>query len=248
VIDAHAHLDACEPDPEELVERARAAGIERIVSIGTTIGSCRETLGIAERHEEVFAVLGIHPHEAGGPDADRLAELETMLSSPRAVAVGEIGLDYFRDRAPRAAQRALFAAQLELAERTGKPVVIHSRDADGDTRAALEAFPGTIVLHCFSSPGLLPWALERGCYVSFAGNVTYPSAGNLREAARLVPGERLLIETDSPFLAPQPERGRPNEPAFLVHTLAALAETRGDHASGLAERTAASARAAFSLP
>ena len=248
MIDAHAHLDACEPGAEELIGRAQAAGVETIVSVGTDIDSCRETLAVAERHEEVFAILGVHPHEAAGADAERLDELEALLSSPRAVALGEIGLDYFRDRAPRSAQRELFAAQLELAARIDKPVVIHTREADDDTPAALKDFPGTIVLHCFSSPALLTWALGRDCYISFAGNVTYPSAEDLRSAARLVPPERLLIESDCPYLAPQPKRGRPNEPAFIVHTLATLAEVRGESVAELAERTVANTRAVFCLP
>jgi len=248
LIDAHAHLDACEPAAEELTQRARAAGVETILSVGTDIDSCRETLAIAGRCGEVFAILGVHPHEAGGADAGRLDELEALLASPRAVALGEIGLDYFRDRAPRPAQRELFSAQLELAARLGKPVVIHTREADEDLPAALEGFTGTIVLHCFSSPALLPWALERDCFISFAGNVTYPSAGELRDAARLVPPERLLVETDCPYLAPQPKRGQSNEPAFIVHTLALLAETLSVPLAELAELTAANTRAAFSLP
>ncbi len=248
MIDAHAHLDACEPAAEELIARARAVGVETVVSIGTDIDSCRETIAIADRYEEVFAILGIHPHEAGGTDAGRLDELEALLASPRAVALGEIGLDYFRDRAPRSAQRELFVAQLELAARIGKPVVIHTREADDDTRAALEDFAGMVVLHCFSSPALLPWALERDCYISFAGNVTFPNAEDLRSAASLVPPERLLIESDCPYLAPQPKRGRPNEPAFIVHTLSALAELRGASVAELAERTATNTRAAFCLP
>jgi TatD DNase family protein len=248
VIDAHAHLDACEPVAEELTQRARAAGVETILSVGTDIDSCRETLAIAERCEEVFAILGVHPHEAAGADAGRLDELEALLAAPRAVALGEIGLDYFRDRAPRLAQRELFGAQLELAARLGKTVVIHAREADEDLPAALEGFTGTIVLHCFSSPALLPWALQRDCFVSFAGNVTYPSAGELRDAACLVPPERLLVETDCPYLAPQPKRGQANEPAFIVHTLALLAETLSVPLAELAERTAANTRVAFSLP
>lgn len=248
MIDAHAHLDACEPSPDELIARARAGGLEAVVSVGMGIDSCRETIAITERHPDVFAVLGVHPHQAAEADAERLGELEELLSSPRAVAVGETGLDYFRELAPRSRQRDLFSAQLELASRLGLPVVIHNREADDDTRALLEGFAGTIVLHCFSSPALLPWALERDCYVSFAGNVTYPKAEELRAAARLVPSERLLIESDSPFLAPQPTRGRPNEPAFIVHTVAKLAELRGEPASELARRSAANTRAAFSLP
>lgn len=247
MIDAHAHLDACEPGPDELIARARAAGLEAIVSVGMGIDSCRETLALAERHDDVFAVLGVHPHQASSADAGRLDELEELLGSARAVAIGETGLDYYRELAPRPAQRDLFSAQLELAARIGKPVVIHSRDADADTRALLESFSGTVVLHCFSSPGLLDWALERDFYLSFAGNVTYPNAGELRAAARRVPPERLLVESDCPYLAPQAKRGRPNEPAFIVHTLATLAEVRGEPAVELAQRTVANARAAFDL-
>jgi TatD DNase family protein len=248
VIDAHAHLDACEPDPDQLVASARAAGLEAILSVGMGIDSCRRTLALAERSDDVFAILGVHPHQASSDDARRLDELERMLASPRAVAVGETGLDYFRDLAPRSDQRDLFSAEIELAARLAKPVVVHCRDAEDDIRALLEGFTGTIVLHCFSSPVLLDWALERGCYVSFAGNVTYPKSEDLRSAARRVPPERLLVESDCPFLAPQPKRGRPNEPAFIVHTLATLAEVRGEPAAELAARTTANARAAFSLP
>src|SRR5207302_2548381 len=140
----------------------------------------------------------------------------------------ETGLDYFRDYAPRDAQRALFDRELELASELGKPVVIHTRAADEDTLAALAGFGGTVVLHCFSSPALLEPALERGWYVSFAGNVTYPKAPELRDAAARVPADRILAETDCPYLAPQPVRGRENEPANVVHTLRALAEARGE--------------------
>jgi TatD DNase family protein len=248
VIDAHAHLDACEPGPDELVARARAAGVEGIVTIGMGLDSCRASLAIAHEQEGVWAVLGVHPHLAGRDDAERLDELRELLADPLAVALGEIGLDYYRDYAPHELQRKVFRAQLELAEKLGKPVVIHTRSAEEDTRELLQGFGGTIVLHCFSSAALLPWALERGCYVSFAGNVTYPGAGELREAAGAVPVERLLTETDCPFLAPQSMRGRANEPAFLVHVVEVLAEVRGEPVEELAARTAANARAAFSLP
>jgi TatD DNase family protein len=163
------------------------------------------------------------------------------------VAVGETGLDFFRDYAPHDRQRVLFARQLELAAELGKPVVVHSRAASEETAAALDSFEGTVVLHCFSAPELLSVALEQGYYVSFAGNVTYPKAEELREAARGVPVDRLLVETDSPYLAPQPRRGRPNEPANVVHTVAALAEARGEDAGELADRLDANAAAAFSL-
>ena len=248
MIDAHAHLDACEPSPDELIARSRAAGLEIILSVGMGIDSCRETVALAERHDDVFAVLGVHPHQASSADAGRLDELEQLLGSPRAVAIGETGLDYYRELAPRSAQRDLFSAELELAAQLGKPVVIHSREADADTRALLESFTGTVVLHCFSSPGLLDWALERDCYVSFAGNVTYPNAEKLRDSARRVPSDRLLVESDCPYLAPQPKRGRPNEPAFIAYTLATLAAVRGEPTAELAQRTAVNTRTAFLLP
>jgi TatD DNase family protein len=247
VIDTHAHLDACADRPSALIRRARQVGVERIVTVGTGIDSSREALALAERHEEVFAALGIDPHQAGGAEADRLAELEELLGHERAVAVGETGLDFFRDHAPRDRQLRLFDAELELAADLGMPVVIHTRDADEETARALERFDGTVVLHCFSAPGLLPTALERGYYVSFAGNVTYPKAQDLRTAAARVPAERILAETDSPYLSPQARRGRPNEPANVVLTVAALAETRGDDPDELADRIDANAAAAFSL-
>jgi TatD DNase family protein len=159
-----------------------------------------------------------------------------------------MGLDFFRDYAPHDRQLALFEAELDLAAEVGKPVVIHTRAADGETLAALQRFDGTVVLHCFSSPGLLEPALEGSWYVSFAGNVTFSKAEPLREAAKRVPAERILVETDSPYLAPVPLRGRPNEPANVVHTVAALAEARGEDAAELAVRIDANATAAFSLP
>jgi TatD DNase family protein len=245
VIDTHAHLD-----PEEapaLLERARAAGVDRVIAVATTLRQARETLDLAETHDGVYACLGIHPHEAGSADADCLDLLAELLESDRAVAVGETGLDFYRDYAPRPAQRRLFAAQLELARGTGKPVVIHTRAADEETAAELLRFDGTVILHCFSAPALLGPALERRWYVSFAGNVTYPGAGDLREAAAQVPADRLLAETDSPYLAPQPVRGRRNEMANVVHTVAALALVRGETPVELAARIDANATAAFAL-
>ena len=246
--DTHAHLDACSDPAAEVVARARAAEVERIVAVGSGLESCRETLAIAHANPGVWAALGIHPHQAADDDASRLNELRELLTDERALAVGETGLDFYRDHAPRDRQRDLFARQLELAAELGKPVVVHTRAADEETAAALEAFAGTVVLHCFSSPGLLAVALERGYYVSFAGNVTYPKAEELREAAREVPADRLLAETDSPYLSPQPRRGRPNEPANVVHTVATLAEARGQDATVLAGQLDANATAAFSLP
>jgi TatD DNase family protein len=219
-----------------------------VITIGTGIESSRNAVALADRHDEVYAVLGIDPHQAAAPDAGRIDELRELFTHERAVGVGETGLDFFRDLAPRDRQRSLFEEQLELASELGRPVVIHNRDADRETAAVLAAFDGTVVLHCFSSPGLLEPALERGYYLSFAGNVTYPKADSLRAAAKRVPADRILAETDSPYLAPQPRRGRPNEPAHVVHTVAALAAARGEDADELAERIDANAAAAFSLP
>jgi TatD DNase family protein len=247
VIDTHAHFDALADGPAAVLARAREAGVSRVIAIGSGIESCRRAVELAERDEGVFAALGIHPHQAGGEEAGRVDELRDLLASPRAVAVGETGLDHYRDYAPHDRQRELFEAQLELAAELGKPVVIHTRAADGDTVAALDGFGGTVVLHCFSSPALLDPALQRGWYVSFAGNVTYPNAYDLRAAARGVPAERLLVETDSPYLSPQPRRGRPNEPANVVHTVAALAEARGDERDALAAQLDANADTAFGL-
>ena len=248
MIDTHAHLDACADRPSALIRRARSAGVDRIITVGTGIESCRAALELAQLHEEVFAALGIDPHQAGDPEAGRVDELRELLEHDAAVAVGETGLDYFRDGAPRDRQRRLFEAQLEVATELGKPVVIHTRDADSDTADVLAGFDGTVVMHCFSSPGLLKTVVDRGYYVSFAGNVTYPKANDLRAAAAQVPSERILAETDSPYLAPQSRRGRPNEPANVVLTIAELAKARGDDADELAARIDANAAAAFALP
>jgi TatD DNase family protein len=246
VIDTHAHLEACAGSVQELVERAKEAGVERILTVGSTIDTCRGALAAAEAEEGVFAILGIHPHEAER-EGDRLDELRPLLAHPRAVAVGETGLDFYRDHAAHDRQLAVFEAELDLAAELSKPAVIHSRAADGATADALQRFDGTVVLHCFSSPALMPVALERGYYVSFAGNVSFPNASELRVAASPGPADRILAETDSPYLAPQPVRGRPNEPAYVMHTLRALAGARGEDPAELEARIEANASAAFGL-
>ncbi len=246
MIDTHAHLDACEGSPDELLERARYAGVDRVLGVGSGVESCRQTLALAERYDGVFAVLGLHPHQAGENGAS-LEVLRDLLSHERAVGVGETGLDFFRDYAPRASQLELFRAQLALAAELRKPVVVHTRAAEEATAEALAGFPGTVVLHCFSSPALLETALERRYYVSFAGNVTYPRAEELRASAARLPCDRILVETDSPYLAPQPRRGRPNEPANVVYTVAGLAAARGESLDELAEQTARNASEAFGL-
>jgi TatD DNase family protein len=244
VIDTHAHLDAL-GDPAGALERARAEGVSRVIAIGSGIASCRATLEIAEREQGVYAALGIHPHQAGG-DGD-VSKLRELVAHPKAVAVGETGLDHYRDYAPRDRQAELFRAQAELATDLDKALVVHSRAADADTFAVLDGIESPVVLHCFSSTGLLGPALERGWYVSFAGNVTYAKASELRAAAAQVPLDRVLVETDSPYLAPQPVRGRPNEPAHVIHTLAALAEARGEDREQLARAIDENASRVFGL-
>jgi TatD DNase family protein len=250
VIDTHAHLDALNGDAAEALRRARAAGVGRVIAVGSGLASCRATLEIAQQEEGVFAALGLHPHQAGELEDSDLAELEELLSHPKAVAVGEAGLDHYRDYSPRDRQLVSFRAQADLAAKLGKPLVVHSRAADEETMAVLTGLPADtlIVLHCFSSVGLLAPALEHGWYVSFAGNVTYPNAAELRTAAAQVPPERLLAETDSPYLAPQAVRGRRNEPANVVHTIAVLAGARGEDPEELGRTIEANATALFGLP
>ena len=245
--DAHAHLDACDEPPDTLVGHARDAGVTRIVTIGTGIESSRAALDVADRHSGVYAALGIHPHQAAESEAGRIDELRDLLRHPKAIAVGETGLDTVRRFATREQQRGLFEAHLALADELRLPVVIHNREADDDTAAALSSFGGTVILHCFSSPGLVTLATERGYFVSFAGNATYPGAASLRDAAALIPADRILVETDSPYLAPQPVRGHPNEPANVVHTVRVLAEARGEDVADLAAGSHANAAAAFGL-
>jgi TatD DNase family protein len=247
VTDAHAHLDACEEAPAAVVARAREAGVVRIITIGTGIDSSRAALAIADAHEGVYAAVGIDPHQAATAEARRVSELRDLLSHPKAVAVGETGLDSVRLYASPLEQRRVFDAQLDLAAELGLPVVVHSREAAVETADALREFTGNVILHCFSSPELMPTALDRRYYVSFAGNVTYPKAEELRHVAVDVPADRLLVETDAPYLAPQPVRGYPNEPAHLVHTVGVLAEVRGESERALAEATHANAATAFTL-
>jgi TatD DNase family protein len=242
VIDTHAHLG---DDAAEVVGRARAAGVSRVIDIATTVAGARLALARTDELEGVFASLGIHPHEADNDeDLDALREL---LAHPRAVAVGETGLDFFRDYADRDAQRRLFDAELALATEVRKPVVIHTRAADDETLERLLAHDGDVVLHCFSSQRLLEPALERRWYVSFAGNVTYKNAYDLRAAARRVPADRILAETDSPYLAPQGMRGRRNEPTFVMETLGVLAQARGIEATKLERQIDENASRVFRL-
>ena len=229
MIDTHCHLDHCDPPSAELVDRARAAGLKRIATVGMNGGSIGRALEAARNYEEVFAIVGRHPHESAGFGAAQLDEIERAAAEPDARAIGETGLDYYRDYAPRADQRRAFEAQLELAGRLGLPVAIHTRAAEDDTFAILHEHADrlpAVILHCFSAPDRLDECVERGYLCSFAGNVTYPKATDLQRAASELPAELVLVETDAPFLSPQPVRGKPNEPAYVVHTAERLAELR----------------------
>jgi len=244
LIDSHTHLDLCEDPDAELVERAAAAGVRRLLTVGTDSHSCRAALAAAEAFPQVWAAIGRHPNYARGFDDADLAELAGLAEHSRCLAIGETGLDFYRDYAPRADQERAFAAQIQLAQRTGKPLVIHSRAAERETleQLAREAGGVQVIMHCFSMPERLHECLERGYVLSFAGNVTYKSAADLAEAARRVPEEALLVETDAPYLTPQAVRKQRNEPAFVAHTLAFLAELRGTGVETLGaavERTAA---------
>ncbi|MGZ5338156.1 MAG: TatD family hydrolase [Thermoleophilaceae bacterium] len=221
MVDTHCHLDHCEPPVAELVERAREAGLKRLATVGMDGPSIENALAAADEHPEVFAIVGRHPHESRGFGTGDLERIEEAAGHPKARVIGETGLDYYRDYAPREDQRRAFEAQLELAARLGMPVAIHTRAAEDDTFALLREHAGAlpaVILHCFSAPERLEECVERGYLCSFAGNVTYPKAGDLQQASKEVPAELVLVETDAPFLSPQVLRSKRNEPAFVVHT------------------------------
>ncbi len=241
MIDTHAHLEMCEGAPDDVAAAAAGAGVSRILTIGR-----EQAVDLAERIPGVWAVVGVHPHEAAEV-ADPAAAVRELIGHPRAVAVGECGLDFYRDYAPRDAQRRAFAAQIDVANEAGLPLVIHTRAADDETFAMLESAEVPVVLHCFGSVGRLDDALERGYLVSFAGNVAYPKAEDLREAARRVPDDRILAETDAPYLAPPPHRGRPNQPAYVMRTLEVLAGERGVDRAVLEAQIDANATRVFGL-
>jgi TatD DNase family protein len=228
VVDTHAHLSVCEPPAADLVAAAREAGVRRILTVGMDEETNTAAVAAAEAHQEVFACVGRHPNSAAGFDAAAAEQIERLSTHPRVRAIGETGLDYYRNRASREEQRGAFEGQIEIARRSGLPLVIHMRDSAEDTFALLrERAAGlSVVLHCFSAPERVAEAIAMSWYCSFAGNLTYPKAEELRQAAAEVPDELLLVETDAPFLAPQPVRGKPNQPAHVVETAKRLAELR----------------------
>ena len=244
IVDSHCHLDHFQgQEQDDVVARARAAGVTTMVTIGTRLGDQATTVrAIADRHQGVFATVGIHPHNAGERAAPTVEEILREADHPKVIGIGESGLDYFYDKAPRPMQAGSFRAHIAAARVSGLPLVIHSRDADDDMAAILEeeagqgAFP--FLLHCFSSGAeLARLAVRLGGYVSFSGMLTFPKSDAIRAVAAETPADRLLVETDSPYLAPVPFRGKRCEPAYVVHTAAKLAEVRGLGIAALAELT-----------
>jgi TatD DNase family protein len=229
VIDSHTHLDRGPAPEADLVRDARDAGVRRILTIGMDAESCRAALAAATTYDEVFAAIGHHPNNATGYDDAITEEVRELAADPRCLAIGETGLDDYRDYAPRSDQERAFRDHIEIARQLGKPLVIHTRAAEDDTIATLadHAHGLEVVLHCFSMPDRLDECLEHGWWISFAGNVTYPKAQDLADAAERVPLDRLLVETDAPYLTPQEMRKHRNQPAYVVHTARFVAERRG---------------------
>ena len=246
LIDSHCHLDFpdFEGELDQVVDRALAAGVERMVTIGTRVAKAARVVEIAERYNEVFFTVGTHPHEAASAGADDLAEMRKFARHPKCVGIGEAGLDYHYSYAPRDVAKRVFRGQIALARELDLPLVIHARDADDDIAEILTEEMGqgrfSALLHCFtSSRALAETALGLGLSISFSGVVTFKKSEGLRAIARDVPLDRLLIETDAPYLAPIPHRGRRNEPAFVVATAGVVAEARGLTPEALAEATRA---------
>ena len=247
VVDTHCHLFLMDREPSGVVEAARAAGVDRIVCVGIDPETSARALELADSLPGVFATAGIHPHDASGFDASAGARIEELLGDPRVLGVGECGLDHFRMlSAPEDQDRAL-RAQIALSNESGKPLIVHVRDAWPQILRALEEGSAErVVIHCFSGDEVIARECEsRGYHLSFAGNITYPKSDGLRRAAAAVSLDRLLVETDAPFLAPQKLRGRDNEPANVVHTIDQIARVRGESAAAVANATSANARAAF---
>ncbi|HEY2477281.1 MAG TPA: TatD family hydrolase [Solirubrobacterales bacterium] len=253
MIDSHTHLFLCEKPTAELLEAAAGAGVNRMLNVGLDETTNAEVVAVAEAEEPVFASIGRHPNDATGFDDKAQAALAELATHPNVRAIGETGLDFYRDTASPDDQRRAFAGQIEVAVDLGLPIVIHARDGDGESAAIDEIFAtldaraagATVILHCFSAPQKATEAAERGWYCSFAGNVTYPRSADLRFAAAKVPDDRLLVETDAPFLTPQVRRRERNEPANVVATAEVVAIERGVSYEDLERTVEANARALF---
>jgi TatD DNase family protein len=253
VIDSHTHLLLSERPGAEVVASALATGVNRMLNVGLGGRENAAAIGAAERHEQVFASVGCHPTEATGFDDARAEEIDRLAAHEKVRAIGETGIDYYRETASPADQRRAFEAQVEIARERGLPIIIHARDKDGETTAIDEIFAlldakagdSPVILHCFSAPWRAADAAERGWHCSFAGHTTYPGSGELREAAAQLPDELVLVETDAPYLAPQTVRGKPNEPAHVVDTARVVAAARGTSYEELERVVEANARALF---
>jgi len=245
LVDSHCHLDdpKFDPDREQTIGRALAAGVERILAIGTGSGPPDLEAGIrlAGRYPFIFATVGVHPHDASKADAETFSRLDVLAAHAKVLAIGEIGLDYHYDFSPRDVQRAVFERQLDIAAAAGKPIVIHTREAWSDTMSLLRnRWRGAGIMHCFSGDAAQAReALDLGFHLGFGGVLTFPKADGVREAARIAPDDRLLLETDCPYLAPVPHRGKRNEPAFVVEVAHRLAALRGVTPDRIAELTTA---------
>ncbi|MGD2104338.1 MAG: TatD family hydrolase [Anaerolineae bacterium] len=250
-IDSHAHVDfpQFDTDRDKVVKRARDAGLVAVVNVGTNLTTSRTSVRLAERYDFVYATVGIHPHDAETATDETIAELRSLAQHRDTVAIGEIGLDYYRDYSPRPAQRRAFRDQLTLASELGRPVVIHGREAHGDVFAMLRDWEGTGVLHTYAA-GLerLDLALDMGFFIGLSGPVTYSTADQVRSVAKAVPLDRLLIETDCPYLTPEPHRGERNEPAYVRFVAEAIAQERGTSIEQIADSTTENARRLFGLP
>jgi TatD DNase family protein len=254
VIDSHTHLFLCERPERDVVAAAEEAGVGRMLDVGLDAESNELAIAAAGRHEGVFATVGCHPTEATGFDDARAAAIARLADENEKVrAIGETGIDYYRETASRADQRRAFEAQIDIARERELPIVIHARDPDGETGAVDDIFEildsrgdgVRVILHCFAAPWRTQDAIDRGWYCSFSGVVTFPSADDLREAAAKLPDELVLVETDAPYLAPQPIRGKTNEPAHVVSTAEVVAEVRGITYAELERTVEANARALF---
>jgi TatD DNase family protein len=253
MIDSHTHLFLCERPEAELVADALAAGVTRMLNVGLGGPENVTAISAAERHAEVFASVGWHPTEASGFDDAQAERIAHLAAHEKVRAIGETGIDYYRDLASPADQRRAFEAQVAIARDQGLPIVIHGRDKDGETAAIDEIFKlldaqagnTPVILHCFSAPWRAADAAERGWYCSFAGHTTYPGSADLREAAAQLPDELILVETDAPYLAPQTVRGKPNEPAYVIDTARVVAGMRGVSYGELEQIVEANARTLF---
>jgi TatD DNase family protein len=254
MIDSHTHIFLCERPEGEVVAAAREAGVERMLNVGLDAETNLTAVAATERYDSVFATVGCHPTEASGFDDARAAEIARLAAENEKVrAIGESGIDYYRESASKADQHRAFEAQIEIARERELPIVIHARDPEGETSAVDDVFEildrsgdgVAVILHCFLAPWRVQDAIDRGWYCSFSGIVTFPSAEELREAAAKLPDELVLVETDAPYLAPQPMRGKPNEPAYVVSTAEVVAEVRGTSYAELERTVEANARALF---